>query len=245
MKTTKNIILAALTIATACTSAFAETRTWTDTKGKTIEAEQVKLLNDQVWLRLADGREIKVSLDSLSPEDRERAMLNQPPKLEVKVAAKVTRTNSSLREDGPASRIQVQEEAVNVAARIRKSDSTVYDAALTAELYVIGERDDHDYVVIDRTESTFAFTKESGPEHVVSSKPVTVANISDARPGVEYKGYLLVVTDSRGEIVEMKGSTGTIERDADTIVAASLTPRRAKGFDRYSAVASTRHFHQF
>jgi hypothetical protein len=245
MKTTKNIIIAALAIATAATSAFAETRTWTDTQGKTIEAEQVKRLNDQVWLRLADGREIKVSLDSLGKEDRERAMLNQLPKLEVKVAAKVSRTNSSLREAGPASRIQVQEETVNIDARIRKSDSTVYDAELTAELYVIGERDNSDFVVIDKTESTFAFTKASGTEYVVSSKPVTVENISEQRPGVEYKGYLLVVTDSRGEIVEMKGSNGTIECEADAIVASNLAPRIEKGFDRFAVVASTRHFRQF
>jgi hypothetical protein len=244
MKTTKNIIIAALAIATAATSAFAETRTWTDTKGKTIEAEQVMLLNNQVLLRLADGREIKVSLDTLGKEDRELAMLNQPPSLEVKVSAKTSRTNSSLREAGPASRVQVQEESIGVNVSIRKQSTTPYEAELTAELYVIGERD-NGYVVLNKTESKFAFTKGGDSEYGFSSKPVTVEKVADRGPGAEYKGYLLVVTDSRGEILEVKSNGGSIARASEAILAAREGAPLNTDFEPQERMASNRRPNRF
>ncbi|VGO17631.1 hypothetical protein PDESU_06232 [Pontiella desulfatans] len=242
MKTTKTTItIAALAATFACSSVLAESRVWTDATGKTITAEQTGLLNDKVLLRLENGREINVSLETLSAEDRLLAMLNQPPKLEVKVAAKVSRSNSSLRDAGPASRYQVQEETVSVDARIRKSSSSAYEAELAAELYVIGEHE-NGYVVLDKTETAFTFTAGGGKEHVVSSKPITVENISGERFGAEYKGYLLVVTDSRGEVVEMKASNGTIEREAEAIIATHPVRRRDKGLDRLATLVDERHF---
>ena len=238
MKTKKTITtLAALAVTFISSSALAETRVWTDAAGKSIEADQVNLLNNQVLLRLADGREIKVSLDTLSPEDRARAMLNQPPTLDVNISAKTSRSNSSLRDAGRASRIQVQEESIGVDVRIRKSSSAVYEAALTAELYVIGERE-NGYEVLSKTESKFDFTNDSGAEHTFSSEPMTVEKLADHRPGVEYKGYLLVISDSRGEVVELKSSGGSIERAAEAILSAQQGARLDTDFGPQERVAS-------
>lgn len=245
MKTKKTItFLAALAATFVCTSAIAESRIWTDSSGKTIEAEQIKLLNNQVLLRLVDGREIKVSLDTLSAGDRALAMLNQPPTLDVRISAKTSRSNSSLRDAGRASRVQVQEESIGINVRIRKSSSAVYEAALTAELYVIGERE-NGYEVLSKTESTFGFSKEGGTEHAFSSAPLTVEKLADRGPGVEYTGYLLVVTDSRGEVVELESSSGSIERAAAAILAAHEGTRLNTDFVPQEHVASVHRPRRF
>jgi hypothetical protein len=245
MKTTKNITtIAALAATFILSSAMAELRIWTDATGKTIEAEQVQVLNNQVVLRLVDQREIKVSLDSLCTEDRARAMLNQPPTLDIKVSAKTSRSNSSLRDTGRASRRQVQEESIGVDVRIQKRGSAQYEAELTAKLYVIGERN-NSYEILNETESKFEFSKESGTEHIFSSSPITVEKLEGRGPGVEYKGYLLVITDSQGEVVELKSSNGTLQHATETILAARGETQPDTDVEPQEAAKKVRSLHRF
>lgn len=56
----------------------AEPRTWTDTQGRTVEAEFIGTTPTAVKLRLADGREIDYPIASLSEEDRLFVQANLP-----------------------------------------------------------------------------------------------------------------------------------------------------------------------
>lgn len=215
---TNHITFAALTALFVSTT-FAESRVWTDGAGKTIEGEQVNLLNNQVWLKLTNGAQLKVSLDKLSSADREWAMLNQSLQLDVEVSKNISRSNSSLGDSRRASHVQVQEETVRIDALISKKKSVAYDMELTAALYLVGENG-NGYQVLGKTESKFVFKDES--EHQFSSAPITVENLLGRRFGVEYSGYLLTVTDSRGEIIQQTSSTGSIDRAAETILLADV-----------------------
>jgi hypothetical protein len=223
MKTTKTItILAALTVAFVCSTANAATRIWTDATGKTIEAEQVKILNEQVILRLTDGREIRVSLDSLSAADRSAAMLNQPPTLDLKVSAKTSRSNSSLRNAGPASRVQVEEESTQVSVAVQKASSAPYELPLNAVLYLIGEGTAGQLVVLDKVSETFTYS-DKNKEFDFQSDVFETAKAQGDERRTEYKGWLVTVQDSNGEIIATKSSSREYTEKADTLMAANKT----------------------
>ncbi len=70
MKNTTRAMLAGLAALSLSYTVVAEMRIWTDEAGKTIEAEHVRTMDAKVMLKLVDGSEIKVSLDTLIEKDR-------------------------------------------------------------------------------------------------------------------------------------------------------------------------------
>ena len=61
------LLLVAMAVAS---SGYAETRTWTSATGATIDAELVAVAVDEVTLRKADGSEVRIALNKLSPSDQ-------------------------------------------------------------------------------------------------------------------------------------------------------------------------------
>lgn len=220
MKTTKTIaILAALTATFVYSNATAATRIWTDTQGKSIEAEQVRVLNDQVVLRLIDGREIKVSFDALSEADRKQAMLAQPPTLELKVSAKTSRSNKSLGVHGRRSAVQLEEESTQVVVAVSKSSSAPYELPLNAVLYVMGEWGGGQHEVIDKVSSTFTYTERGQVFELASDKFESVKREGGERR-TEYKGWIVVVFDSNGNPVATKSSKKEYEKNVETLLTS-------------------------
>jgi hypothetical protein len=198
-----------------------ELRSWTDDKGKTIRAEHVHTGDGKVVLRLEDGSQIKVSLDSLSEKDRRYAVLLTPPRLEISVSPSIDRENVGVGRDfGPGA--QVQQETVVLKVGIRKSSPAPYEAPLRAEIYMLGRTGQGDvYVLLDRTVSRFRFLTASDTVHELSSDTVKIRQVETGRDtGVEYFGYLVVVTDVQGRVLEMKCSRLDLERNAEAIRAA-------------------------
>lgn len=233
MKTTKTItVLAALTATFVYSWAHAESRIWTDTTGKTIEAEQVNVLNDQVLLRLMDGREIKVSLDSLSAADRQTAMLNQPPTLDLKVTAKTSRSNSSMADAGRRSRVQIEEESTQVTVAVQKTSSASYELPLNAVLYVMGERGDGQLEVLNQVATTLTYS-ERGQKFELKSDAFESSKREAGERRTEYKGWLVTVLDSNGAVVAIKGSNHEYLEHAKALLA---TNEGAKLDSDYSAL---------
>ena len=221
MKTTKAItLLTAMSTALIYSTATAESRIWTDTTGKTIEAEQVNVLNDQVLLRLVDGKEIRVSLNSLSAADRRAAMISQPPTLQLNVSAKTSRSNSSMANGGRRSRVQVEEETTRVTVALQKTSSAAYALPLNAVLYVLGERGEGQLEVVDKVSRTVTFS-EKGREFVLASDPFESIKRQAGEHRTEYKGWLVTVLDSNGEVVATKSSAGEFMENAEVLLAAT------------------------
>jgi hypothetical protein len=198
--------------------ATAEMRNWADKKGNIIEAEHVATLDDKVVLRKADGSEIRVSLDTLSEKDRKYAILQKPPRIEIKVSPKTDRSNT-----GYNRNVQIQKETVEVEVNIRKSSSAPYEAPLHAELYVIGRPEQHDgYMILDKKVQRIQFTTENDNQQTFSSAPVVLKQLEAGKQaGVEYKGYLVVVLDRKGEIIDSKASKLDYAQNAEAIMAGS------------------------
>ncbi|MDF7799451.1 SHD1 domain-containing protein [Pontiellaceae bacterium B1224] len=220
MKTTQHMVaLAALAATFVYSTALAETRIWTDTTGKTIEAEQVKLLSNQVLLRLADGREVKVSLDTLCEEDRKQAMLDQPPTLELKVSAKTNRSNTSRGDLGRRSRIQVEEESTQVVVAVAKTSSAPYELPLNAVLYVMGEWGGDQLEVIDKVTSTLSYTEKNQVFDLASEK-FESRKLAGGERRTEYKGWVVVIFDSNGDRIALKSSSKAYEKNLKALLAS-------------------------
>jgi hypothetical protein len=206
----------------------AELRVWTDSKGKSIEAEHVRTTTDKVVLRQSDGTELSVSLDTLSEKDRRYAILLAPPRIDISVSTDVDRSNKGYsRNVGPG--MQVQQETIVAEVNIRKSSSAPYEAPLVSEVYLIGrpEQTDH-YVILERADSRFRFTTENKNEHTYSSSDVSLKQVESGRStGLEFEGYLAVVRDKTGTILEMKCNKLDFQKNAEAILGS----RRGTVFD--------------
>ncbi|MDF7808201.1 SHD1 domain-containing protein [Pontiellaceae bacterium B12219] len=219
MKTQTGTILAALTLAIFSISANAETRVWTDAKGKTIEAELVQVLNNQVELQLTNGHKIKVSLDTLCAEDRHLAMLSQPPTLELNVSATTELSTSSLFQIGRSKRIEVDMEKTVVKVNVMKLSSAVYEEPLKAVLFIMGRHDAEPNVVLDKVTTTFVYT-DTDKEFKFVTDAYKSENREGEISGKDYKGWLMAVFDSNGEVVAMKSSEPKYSENALALLEA-------------------------
>lgn len=219
------LITAALIISS---SAFAEMRLWTDKDGKTIEAEFVRITGDKVVLKQVNEKELEVSLDTLSEQDRRFAILQAPPKIEIDVNTDVDRSNKGYGNYGAG--YQVQKETISADVKVRKTSSNPYEAPLISEVFLIGqlEQQEH-YIILNRSRSQFTFTGDNKREYVYSSGEVSLKQLeAGSQMGVEYRGYLAVVKDRAGNIVEIKSNKPGFEKNADVIMES----QRGDTFDK-------------
>lgn len=224
------VYIAACALGLAST-ASAELRVWADESGKTIEAEYVRTMTDKVVLRQADGTEIKVSLDTLSEKDRRYVVLQEPPRIDIRVSPNTSRSNTGYGTRGPG--VQVQEETVVVEVNVRKGSPAPYEAPLKAEVYVMGSPEQADgHVILDRTASRFQFTTENKNEHTFSSGIVSLRQFEAGdQKGVGYSGYLVAITDKTGEVLELKCSKLDYEKNAETIMVGKKGARYDGDFE--------------
>lgn len=201
---------------------WAEFRMWTDSKGKTIEAEHVRTTPEKVVLRQQDGTELSVSLDHLSEKDRRYAILLAPPRVEIAVSPKTERKNEGRGGYGQRGGFQIQSESVRCGVSIRKASAAPYEAPLVSEVYLLGRPEQKEfYVVLDRTVSSFRFSAENNNQHRYESGMVTLRQLEAGRQtGVEYAGYLAIVRDRAGNILAIKCSKLDFEGNAAAIIGS-------------------------
>lgn len=106
-------------------SAFAQARTWTDTDGRTVEADLVRKEATAVVLRVPDGREFTVPLARLSEEDQKWVATAQPvaPKESVPVTENLFFDEESLW-DPLDPKMDKEQEAQRLLRRAERLGST-------------------------------------------------------------------------------------------------------------------------
>ncbi len=215
MKTKMTVTVVALT-ALLLGTAQAELRVWTDKSGKTIEAEHVRTLTDQVVLRQADGTELRVSLNTLSERDRKYAVLQTPPKITINVSTDTDRTNK-----GFGGSFQMQQEDIQAEVTIKKTSSAPYEAPLRAVLILIGEPEQSGHsIILEKQMERFNFTQ--GSEVRFESGKISLRQLESGYDrGVEYKGYVVAVMDKNGDTLGIKCSKLAYEKNAKALLAGS------------------------
>lgn len=199
----------------------AEFRQWTDTKGKTIQAEFVSLDLDTVVLRRKDGSTFKIPLDALSGKDRKYVQLKVPPNVNIRVAANVERKIAGYTGNYENS-YRIQYQVINPEVTVRKTSATPYEAPLFLSLVIIGRvQETGRYVVLDNESSSFTFTPENRNKYTFQGVSMDLQQIKGSlRMGVEYNGYVAVVRDSKGEILQTKASRSLLAEHAGTLMKA-------------------------
>ncbi len=185
------------------------TRMWAGTDGKTLAAEFVTVIGNKAVLKDARGRQRKIPLAQLSDEDRLFIELAQPPKFNIDFSKK---SSQQFFKESPFLAGYVPKHLDYIfSARLKQTSAGVYNHELKVEFFAIGEEIDGDnYILFDRQESHFTPAEENGISHTFSGGTIPVrektipgyGGVFGQRRGDKYGGYLVVVTDSRGKVVD-------------------------------------------
>ena len=186
-----------------------EMRAWAGVGGKVLEAEFITVIGDKAVLKDSRGRQRKVPLPQLSKEDRTYIELAQPPKFNIDFSKQ---SSQQFFKESPFLAGYVPRHLDYVfSTRLKQTSAGGYNHELKVEFFAIGEEIDGDnYILFDRQESRFIPTSENGQSHTFSGGTIPVrektipgyGGVFGQRRGDKYGGYLVVVTDSRGKVVD-------------------------------------------
>lgn len=186
-------------------------RLWTTVDGKSFEAEYVMRSGDQLWMKGANGRKTKVPISQLSAEDITEIRLLEPPEFNIEFFKKSWQRQEMPNITEVDTTRPIRRFDYVFGARVKQRGMKPYDFPLTIEYFAVGEEVDGDnYVLFDRNQSTFIPSTENGLEHQFQGGKVDVMTwaMSADRPmhGTKYGGFLVTVSNPRGEIIEYKVS---------------------------------------
>ncbi len=181
-------------------------RMWTRTDGKTMEAGLVTVIGDKAVLKDSRGRAKKIPLVQLSGEDREFIELALPPTFNIDFSKQ---SNQRILKQSPYNDTPPPKLLDYVfSATLKQTSAGEYNHELQVEFFAIGEEIDGDnYILLDRQQSRFTPTKENKRVHSFRGDPVELMDWrlwsgATQRRGRKYGGYLIVVTDERGVIID-------------------------------------------
>lgn len=203
------LITLALVCSCAATS-MAEVRAWTLNSGKTVEAEFIALIGGEISLKTIKGKLIKIPENDMSPDDMTHIELQMPPTLDIKftkLAEPRVYPPILYWDDGEPPRSLYY----TFSTQIKQTSANPYDHQLTAEIFVMAvEADGGKNILLDRRTESFHLTVENkrvvniqGAEDLMLTNYIAPGG---KRRGEKYAGYMIVVTDSRGEVVAHKAT---------------------------------------
>jgi hypothetical protein len=180
----------------------AEMHTWTLKDGKSLDAEYVLQLGDKTVLKTAKGKEIKVLTNDLSADDLDYLELINPPKLKLTFKQETNPVYIAPIPNGDEIPT-VNQLAIGVS--IDQKNPQPYTRKLVVELFSIAsEYDGDNFILLDRQKETFTLTPENGRHFEIWGKKAYLRQYYDPGQflrGEKFKGFMIVVTDERGEII--------------------------------------------
>jgi hypothetical protein len=209
-----------------------EMRTWTSLPEKTIEAEYVKILFDDVILKAANGAELRIPLDRFSGDDLKYIELINPPKLSVDFMKSSNQdfvpTSPFLTVDSPTLL------TYQFGARVKQKDAKSYKYPLKIEIYAFTQQryDQDKYHLISRVESEpFVLSKENECRYEFTAPKeyrlityelnVSYLNWREKR-GEKFAESLILVRDERGEIIAYNTTKNWLYNNLDKLEALPL-----------------------
>ena len=180
-------------------------RMWTRTDGKTMEAGFVTVIGDKAVLKDSRGRVKKIPLVQLSGEDREFIELALPPTFNIDFSKQSNQRILKQSPYNPTAPPKILDYVFGTT--LTQTSAGEYNHDLQVEFFAIGEEIDGDnYILLDRQQSQFVPSKENGLSHSFHGDPVELMDWrlwsgATQRRGQKYGGYLVVVTDERGEVI--------------------------------------------
>lgn len=211
-------------LALIATCAFAEFRIWRDQKGNSIEAELLSMNAAQVAIRDRNGKVFKFNPKKLSQTDQQYLKTAFPPKMDVEFKKHQDRRNGSY---NYSATVIMSGEVV-----ITKKEQRDYSKSLKVVLLMIARSERHnDFIIADRAESEFDF-KNSREFNLTGNRFSMYEDKYDNTVGCSYVGYLAVVMDENGNVLETKSSRKDFVEKVDFLVSQKKNTRFMKDFTK-------------
>lgn len=224
-------------------SVLAEFRIWTDQNGNQVEAEFIRVSGKNIVLKKKDGKQLTFSPTVLSVDDQEylwgkipddlinptKSVMDRekPPRLDVKI----TKKTDTKKEWDKVDR------DICCVVKIRRMSSPGYTRKLKAVLLVLGLGKEHDsYVMIDKKEFEFDFNVSDTVE--LEGNTARITYYQSYNHGVEYKGYVVVITDEEGDEILVQGSSNKLEELHDKLSKFSRNDVFSQSFEKLGTRSS-------
>jgi hypothetical protein len=192
-----------------------ETRTWTLSDGRAMEAEFVNTFAGKVVLKSAKGKMYKIQPEKLSAEDLDYVELAEPPDLDINFL----KSFDQKRFDGGWYDTEwwdrAPEQRGHFGVQVKQTSAGEYNRELQVEIFMVGsQRSGDPYILLDHQQTAFNPAREDrrffefrSPREVVLHHytPDMLYGLTQNR-GEKYAGYLVTVTDERGEVIAVKTS---------------------------------------
>ena len=196
-----------------CGGLCAEARDWTTTDGKLFEGEFIIVMGDKAVIRKPNGDEVKIPLTRFSKEDLIFMELAKPPTFKIDLS-KYSKQHwwpekyKAYNYGGDWGEIKIDAFDYVFTTKLKQMSAGSYNHELHVEVFVIGlEIDGHNYILLDRMKSSFVPAEQEDLSYQFSGRKVRLYDFEfrqDGRRGQSYGGYLVIITDSRGEIIAYK-----------------------------------------
>jgi hypothetical protein len=205
-------------------------RTWTLTDGTTFDAElsDAVSFDDNIKFNAEDGRELRIPPDRLSPEDREYISITRVPPLKIDFLKSLQQILFSSKVALSASGVRDPVIHARFGVRVKQLTTADYKHELSAEFFAIGRQVEADrYLVLAREYVPFHLTKENERTFEYESDNVTVIEnfylvnfrqVTYARRGHKYHGYIILIRDELGRIVAHEESVNWLFDHVDNLL---------------------------
>lgn len=186
--------------------ANAEMHGWSFNNGKTLEAEFVAFSGGQVSLKSIKGKITKVPIDLFSAEDLNYIELLNPPSYDLTLGK-----TSSQRVYPPTYNNNELPRQIHFdfTAKVKQTSNKVYNQEVLVELFIIGAENAGDkHVLYGYEKESVVLNQGSKSYFELKSQtiPITEYVLNGQLRGDAFAGYIILVTDPRGELIASKAT---------------------------------------
>ena len=209
-----------LAVAVISMAGVLQARTFTSSDGRSIEGEVVKVQGESAVIKLTTGRSVTVPFNLLVEADQtylaewaKKEALNRIPRVEVKIDSNKRDTNVQAGYDERRGSFKFEIDITN-----EERDFEIKGA--TATLVVLGDYlyEKDTLVVMQRTEFkdiNIAFAKT---QHLAADQVRYEYDKDDYTHGIKYEGYVFVLRNSTGKVIDVSGTNTRIEKLIEPIL---------------------------
>jgi len=206
------VLFFGLAVVFSVLSAVAEMRVWEEKSGKRFVAEYVREISGRVTLRTLGKTPLFIPVRDLSDRDVNYLRTFVLPEIQVGIRKRdrPKERNYDFVKSGDIMSV------LTLEVRVENVGRTSYSGKLMSEVYLIGQEiATDDYRLCAKKTSPIEFTEENKGLFMFSAsadiRQYTEYNSQER--GAEYKGYLVLVLDPQGNIMETKCDLNWLEED--------------------------------
>jgi len=205
-------------------------RIWTLLDGRTIEAEFVNFFGGKVVLKNARGKTYKILPEKFSAEDIEYSELARPPDFSLNFMKNFKQVSFNGGFYDYEHWARPPEQRGHYGIQLKQTSTGEYNHELKVEIFVVGQQrgtSKPGHMLLDRQKTAFKpFEQQKFLYEFTSPREVVLNNYSvvyySTVHGEKYLGYLVTITDERGELIAVESSTKWLYENLENLKELSV-----------------------